>query len=183
MGRRRRRGHVNQSNRASSLHPSITIFLPPARSREPTIPSYITLSLSFPSILTAAKKTPLDDIRTTLESVKSKLESKLDRLLADNESLRPQHAAATAENERLRASNAELAASVRAIGASLADARTDTCARMLYGLRAAEHAAREQRVLLRELSERVERVEYEGGIGMPGLGMGMGTGGGLAGWG
>ncbi|CAK9785050.1 unnamed protein product [Cutaneotrichosporon oleaginosum] len=97
----------------------------------------------------------------------SRLDAKLDTLLADHASLRAAHADAQRENERLRAANAELAASVRALGASLADSRAENSARVLYGLRGVEHAAREQRVLLRDVVERLERVEYEsaGAIG------------------
>jgi uncharacterized protein YlxW (UPF0749 family) len=95
--------------------------------------------------------------------VESKLEAKLDSLLADNAALRAAHAKSVEENERLRAANAELAASVRALGASLAESRSENSARVLYGLRGVEHAAREQRLLLRDLAERLERVEFDGG--------------------
>ncbi|GMK57730.1 hypothetical protein CspeluHIS016_0405640 [Cutaneotrichosporon spelunceum] len=118
------------------------------------------------------KKSPLDALRETLTTFETTLNGKMDTLVQDNAALRAAHAESLAENERLRASNAELAASVRALGASLADSRAETSARVLYGLRNAEHAAREQRVLLRDLAERLERVELEGGgfEGFPAIG-------------
>ncbi|BEJ17649.1 hypothetical protein CspHIS471_0610500 [Cutaneotrichosporon sp. HIS471] len=118
------------------------------------------------------KKTPLDALRDTLSTFETALSSKLDTLISDNATLRAAHAESMVENERLRTSNAELAASVRALGASLADSRAENSARLLYGLRNAEHAARENRVLLRDLAERLERVEFESGYegGFPAIG-------------
>ena len=86
------------------------------------------------------------------------IEGKVDRLLEDNDELKVANADLLARNATLQKNNDDLLHTLQTLSQSLNDVMREN--RLLWGsFRTAEHSAREQRVVLRDLYDRIERFE------------------------